>query len=120
MEQIWHQDTKDPTTIIVRVKVIPGASRTAAAGTRLTSEGLALLVRVAAAPEKGKANEELVDWLSGELGLPKSAIVIRGGQTARLKRLAMPAACVAGLAALAGGIIQRREVVARSTGSERC
>jgi uncharacterized protein YggU (UPF0235/DUF167 family) len=100
MEEPWHPDAKDPTTIIVLIKVIPGASRTAAAGIRVTAGGPALLVRVAAAPEKGKANEELVAWLSGELGLPKSAIVIRGGQTARLKLVAVPAACVARLAAL--------------------
>jgi len=86
----WRADPRDPNLGLVRVKVIPGASRTAIAGLRATAEGEALLIRVAAAPEKGKANEELVAWLSGALGLPRSSIELRSGATSRLKILALP------------------------------
>ena len=61
--------------LLVEVKVIPGAARSLVAGVR---DG-ALLLRIAAAPEKGKANEELRALLSRALGLPKSEIVIVAG-----------------------------------------
>ena len=88
----WEPDPRNKAIILLRVKVIPGASRTQCAGYRTTAEGPALLVRVAAAPEKGKANEELIGWLSDSLGLPRSSIELRVGAASRLKRLSLPAA----------------------------
>ena len=88
----WETDPRNKDTILLRVKVIPGASKTQCAGYRTTEEGPALLVRVAAAPEKGKANEELIGWLSESLGLPRSSIQLRVGASSRLKRLGLPAA----------------------------
>lgn len=88
----WETDPRNADTILLRVKVIPGASKTQCAGYRTTAEGPALLVRVAAAPEKGKANDELIGWLSEALGLPRSSIELRVGAGSRLKRLGLPAA----------------------------
>jgi uncharacterized protein len=85
--------------LLVEAKVVPGASRSMVAGIR---DG-ALLVRVAAAPEKGKANEELRDCLARALGIPKSAIELVSGATSRRKRLSVPAECEEGLLALAAG-----------------
>jgi uncharacterized protein len=82
---------------LVEVKVIPGASRSEAAGLR---DG-ALLVRVAAPPEKGKANEELRSCLARELGLPKSAVVLVSGASSRRKRVSIPLEAEAPLRALA-------------------
>ena len=79
----WLRDC-ETGLISLRVKVIPGASKTACAGLRMTGEGKALLVRVAAAPEKGHANDELVTWLAKRLGIPRSSVSIRTGLTARL------------------------------------
>jgi uncharacterized protein (TIGR00251 family) len=45
----------------------------------------ALQVKIAAPPEKGKANKELIDFLSRMLGVKKSAISIIKGQTSRNK-----------------------------------
>lgn len=73
--------------ILVEIKVVPGAARTMIAGLR---DG-ALLVRVAAPPEKGKANTELVECLASSLGLPKSAVELVSGALSRRKRVSLPA-----------------------------
>jgi len=83
--------------ILVEVKAVPGASRSEAAGLR---DG-ALLVRVAAPPEKGKANEELRACLAKALGLPKSAIELVSGAASRRKRFSLPADAEASVRALA-------------------
>ena len=59
------------------VKVVPGSSRTSIAG---TLDG-ALKVKVSAAPEKGKANQSLIAFLSKQLGVNKKAITIESGMT---------------------------------------
>ena len=40
---------------------------------------------MATAPERGKANEALVDLLAGELGVPRANVRVVGGRTARRK-----------------------------------
>ena len=47
-------------------------------------------VRVAAAPADGAANDELIKLLAKALGLAKTEVTIVSGQTARLKRIALP------------------------------
>jgi uncharacterized protein YggU (UPF0235/DUF167 family) len=49
-----------------------------------------LEVRVAAAPADGAANDEVMKLLAKSLGVPKSALSIVSGQTARLKRIEVP------------------------------
>lgn len=49
-----------------------------------------LKVKLAAPAKEGKANLELVSFLSEELGLPKSQIVIVRGLTARMKQVEVP------------------------------
>ena len=51
--------------VIFKVKVVPGSSRTVIAGVL----GGMLKVKIAAPPEKGKANKALIDFLAGKLGL---------------------------------------------------
>jgi uncharacterized protein YggU (UPF0235/DUF167 family) len=46
-----------------------------------------LRVRVNAVPDKGKANAAVVALLARALGVPKSAISVASGETARLKTL---------------------------------
>jgi uncharacterized protein (TIGR00251 family) len=72
--------------LLLEVKAIPGASRSLIGGLR---DG-ALLVRVAAPPERGKANEELRALLARELGLAKSEIVVVHGEASRRKTLSLP------------------------------
>jgi len=68
----------------LKVKVVPGASRTEIVG-RL---GEALKVRVAAPPEGGQANREVVALLAAMVGLPLAAVSVVSGQTAASKVVA--------------------------------
>ncbi len=67
----------------LEVAVVPNAKRTGADGRH---DG-ALRVRLNAPPVDGKANEVLVGWLADELGVPKRAVTLLRGQTARRKLL---------------------------------
>jgi uncharacterized protein YggU (UPF0235/DUF167 family) len=65
------------------VRVIPRAGRTRIAGVR---EG-ALLVRLAAAPVDGAANDALIELLAGALGVASRALSLAAGAHARTKRV---------------------------------
>jgi hypothetical protein len=75
-----HQDSS-----LIRIRVHPGASRNEITG--MTDD--VLQVRIAAPPVKGKANYELIDFLSHTLGVSKSLISIVKGQTSRNKIIAI-------------------------------
>ena len=66
----------------LRVKVIPRAARSEIAGTM--ADGT-LKVRVAAVPEKGRANQELCNLLAIHYGVAKERVEVISGQTATLK-----------------------------------
>ena len=83
--------------ILADVRVIPGVAASRVTGLR---DG-ALLVRVAAQAEKGKANDELRACLARALGLPKSAIEIVSGAASRRKRVSLPAEAETALRELA-------------------
>lgn len=65
----------------VRVRVSPGARRTELVG----RHGEAWKVRIAVAPERGRANEAVLDLLSRELELPRRAVSLVSGHAAREK-----------------------------------
>lgn len=73
----------DEPTELVDVRVIPRAGRSGFAGLR---DG-ALLVRLAAAPVDGAANDELIALLARTLHLPKRDITIISGERSRSKRV---------------------------------
>jgi hypothetical protein len=81
-----------PGGIELRVKVVPGASRTRIAG----CWGTALKVAVAAPPEGGQANAAVVDLLATVFGVKKAEVCILSGRGQPLKRIA-----IAGLASAA-------------------
>ena len=62
---------------MLRLLVSPGARRTAVVGLH----GDRLKVRLAAAPEKGAANRELIAFLAHALNLPKNAFRLLGAQS---------------------------------------
>jgi len=68
----------------IRVKVIPKSSKTELAG--ILPDGT-WKVKVAAVPEKGKANRALIEFLAERLTVPKSRIHIVSGETSALKRI---------------------------------
>jgi uncharacterized protein (TIGR00251 family) len=71
--------------IIINIRVQPGASKNAVAG----RVGDYFKLRLTAAPERGKANQAVVELLADVLGIPKSNIEVIRGQTARQKAIAV-------------------------------
>jgi len=65
------------------VKVVPGSSRNKIVGVWDT----ALRVAVAAPPEAGKANKEVVRLLAATFGVKRADVAITRGQTQPLKRV---------------------------------
>lgn len=65
-----------------RVKVIPRSAKNEIAGEM--ADGT-LKVKIAAPPEKGKANDVLCGFLAEHYGVPRSAVTILSGHSAALK-----------------------------------
>jgi hypothetical protein len=68
--------------ITLRVKVIPRSPKNEIAGE--LADGT-LKVKIAAAPEKGKANEALCAFLAQKYGVNRSAVTIVSGHGSPLK-----------------------------------
>ena len=69
--------------LVLNVRVIPRAKRSAIAGLR----GEAWLVRLQAPPVEGAANEELIAVLAKTLGVPRRDVTIVSGERSREKRV---------------------------------
>lgn len=65
----------------INVTVSPGASRSELVG----RHGDGWRARIAATPERGRANEALCKLLAAALGLPRGSVRVVGGQSARAK-----------------------------------
>jgi uncharacterized protein (TIGR00251 family) len=72
--------------LLLDIKAQPGASKTEIAGGTETR----VRVRIAAAPEDGKANGELQNFFAKLLGCPKKEIILQSGAKSRLKTLSLP------------------------------
>ncbi len=72
----------------IRVRVTPNSSKNAITGIFTDStEKEYLKINLRAVPEKGKANQELIAFLSKLLHLNKSSFTIISGETERYKKL---------------------------------
>lgn len=69
----------------ISLRVYPGAAKNEVLG---LAEGV-LRVKVAAPPVKGKANRELLAFLSRLLGISERDLAITRGQTSRTKTVAV-------------------------------
>jgi len=77
-----------PAGLSLFVRVTPNAGRDAIEGVEQRDDGTAVLrLRVKAVPDKGKANAAVIALLTKTLGVPKSAITLVSGDTARQKTL---------------------------------
>jgi len=76
------EETPEEVDIVLRVHVQPGAGRTEVVG----RHGDALKVKVAAAPEGGRANTAVAQLVASMLGVPPTAVVLVSGATNRSKR----------------------------------
>jgi uncharacterized protein (TIGR00251 family) len=88
---------RDGDRVTFTVRVTPRASANAVGGER---DG-ALLVRVSAPPVDGKANEAVVALLATALDVPRSAVRLEQGATARTKRVSVPLTAEAAVRRLA-------------------
>ena len=80
------------------VRVTPNAKRSEFAGWTADEKGRpVLLIKLHAPPVDGKANTELIRFLSKTLGCSKSDIVLLRGDTTRQKSLELPASILAAL-----------------------
>lgn len=75
--------TSNKSGVSVNVRVTPRAGRSAIAGVRDDT----LLVKLAAAPVDGTANDALVALLAGVFDIPKRDIEIVSGDKCRTKRV---------------------------------
>ena len=79
---------KTSAGFIIRVRVTPNSSKSGANGIFTDSNMQDFLkVNLNAVPEKGKANQELIKFLSKILKQNKSSFSILSGETDRYKRL---------------------------------
>ncbi len=69
--------------ILLNLHVQPGARKTEIAGLH----GDALKVRLAAPPVDGRANECLIEFIAGLLGVSRACVGLESGATSRRKRL---------------------------------
>jgi uncharacterized protein (TIGR00251 family) len=69
--------------VIVEAKIVPGSSRTSLAG---LLDGM-LKIKVAAAPEKGKANKCVCEFLAKQLAVNKKSVTVISGQNSPLKSI---------------------------------
>ena len=76
--------------VTIDIKVHPGSSRRGL----LFREGERLSVYVHSAPEKGKANKEVIKLLLKELGVPSSRLEIVKGERSRRKTILVKDASV--------------------------
>lgn len=77
-----------PTGALLRVRVTPNAGGDRIEGGEIRDDATSVLrIRVAAVPDRGKANVAVVALLARELGVPKSTIGVVSGDSARLKTL---------------------------------
>lgn len=84
MDTDFLRKTEDGVTL--QIKVTPGAKKENIGEIIEMSDGkYCLTIKVAAPPEKGKANASVVKLLCKKLGLRKSAVSIIAGTQSRLK-----------------------------------
>ncbi|HKV56074.1 MAG TPA: DUF167 domain-containing protein [Candidatus Binataceae bacterium] len=75
----WLITTDNSVTIQIVAR--PGSSRRGIA----RQEPRGLIIALHSPPEKGRANDELIDYLAALLGTPRTAIAIVRGHTGRVK-----------------------------------
>lgn len=77
-KEIFHNKGE----VYLRIKARPGSANT---GVTSVMDDDTIKIDVAAAPEKGKANTELLRYLSKEFCINKGSILIISGKTDKLK-----------------------------------
>jgi uncharacterized protein len=74
-----------PDGVFFQIKVLPRSSRCEVAGVH----GDALKIKITAPPLEGKANDEVVRFLSKHLGVKVAQVSIVNGEHSRIKTIAV-------------------------------
>ncbi len=82
MHELLEQRIRQGAPATLRIKVLPKSPKTEIAGE--LADGT-LKVRVAATPERGKANAELCLFLAREIGVSAAQVQVISGHTSPLK-----------------------------------
>jgi len=69
--------------VVFFAKIVPCSSRTAVCG---LLDGM-VKIKISAAPERGKANQCLIEFLAEQLGVKKNAVNTISGQTNPVKQV---------------------------------
>lgn len=67
------------------IRLTPKSAKAAVSGTFVSDDKAYIQVKVREAPEDGRANKALIEFLADELDVPKSVLTLASGHTARLK-----------------------------------
>lgn len=78
-------DRDTPNQVRLAVKILPNAARNSVLG--LVND--VWRIKIAAPPERGKANKELIEFLSQRLGVKKDNLAIIKGHTNQNKLIAV-------------------------------
>jgi uncharacterized protein (TIGR00251 family) len=81
MSALWLRQDDRQTTLTLHIQ--PDAKKTEVAGIH----GDALKIRLAAPPIDGKANAALIAFVADRLGIAKTSVSLKSGQTSRRKVL---------------------------------
>ncbi len=73
--------------MILTVHVKPNSKETSIVGWR---DGQTLILKLKSPAIEGKANRELIEFLSKRLVVPKSLILLKRGQGSRVKHIELP------------------------------
>ena len=79
MTAVWLRQGERQVTLTLHIQ--PGAKKTEVAGVH----GDALKIRLAAPPVDGKANAALIAFVADRLGIARSSVAVKSGQTSRRK-----------------------------------
>ena len=83
------------SNITITVRVTPRSGRDEVMGCKVFEDGIqAVCVRVTAAPDGGKANKAVCKAVAASLGVPKTAVEVVSGHTARRKQLSISASAI--------------------------
>ena len=80
--------TVTPSRLSIAIRLTPKGGRDALDGIETLSDGRSVLkARVRAAPTEGEANAALISLLAKMLDVPRRAVTLAAGETARIKRI---------------------------------
>lgn len=81
----YKKTLEEKGEVYLRAKINPGASKSQVKGVMQGEDGDVIKIDIAAQPEKGRANQELVRFLAKEFGVSKNNIKILSGASDRVK-----------------------------------